>query len=47
MNQNTAYFSFYHRFLMVLIAGAIATGCASATHRVDPKNTLIKAYVNT
>lgn len=47
MNQNTAYFSFYHRFLMVLIAGAITTGCASATHRVDPKNTLIKAYVNT
>ena len=47
MNQNTAYFSFYRRFLMVLIAASIATGCASATYRVDPKNTLIKACVNT
>jgi hypothetical protein len=46
MNQNTAYFSFHRRFLMVLLAGSIATGCASSTHRVDPKKTMIKACVN-
>ena len=46
MNQNIAHIGLTRPFLVVLLAGFIATGCASSTLAVDPRKTLIKACVN-